>query len=334
MNPNVRRVWPEPPDGLQYVRQTLTGGEYISTGLFRVGTVDDKGRGRTFDQCERVTSLFFDLDLLTLFDAVRLSRGRVLEARAQARKARMYRMDKRARESLLGIMLDEYVPQLEAVIGAPPSLVLMSGWGYHAHYAVDADIGAEKTALRAIHAAVVDVVNLQVAEIAGAMSPPLTSYVSAFDRTHDVGARLCRLPGSSNRKAAGRHFEVEVVHASDTVLTRADLVRLQDAHTSAVDPGRPCTEARQAPAVAYRRSRLSSATATRRAHVASRRRRYRAGREVEGNLSVRRFDGRFGVLRPRARRTPRRPRRVSPSSFVCRRSARANKARLQRRTRT
>ncbi len=235
MNPNVRRVWPEPPDGLQYVRQTLTGGEYISTGLFRVGTVDDKGRGRTFDQCERVTSLFFDLDLLTLFDAVRLSRGRVLEARAQARKARMYRMDKRARESLLGIMLDEYIPQLEAVIGAPPSLVLMSGWGYHAHFAVDADIGAEKTALRAIHAAVVDVVNLQVAEIAGAMSPPLTSYVSAFDRTHDVGARLCRLPGSSNRKAAGRHFEVEVVHASDTVLTRADLVRLQDAHTSAVD---------------------------------------------------------------------------------------------------
>ncbi len=98
---------------------------------------------------------------------------------------------------MLGIMLDEYIPQPEAVSGAPPSLVLMSGWGYHAHFAVDADIGAEKTALRAIHAAVVDVVNLQVAEIAGAMSPPLTSYVSAFDRTpvpytglrHDV--RVC-----------------------------------------------------------------------------------------------------------------------------------------------
>ena len=96
IDPRARNVWPKPPDGLQYVRQTLTGGEYISTGLFRVGTVDDKGRGRTFDQCERVTSLFFDLDLLTLFDSVRQSRGRVLEARAQDRKRRMYKLDDRS----------------------------------------------------------------------------------------------------------------------------------------------------------------------------------------------------------------------------------------------
>ena len=231
----VRRVWPTPPDGLQYVRQTLPGGDYISTGLFRVGTVDDKGRGRTFDMCERVTSLFFDLDLLGLFDAVRLSRGRVLEARAQERKARMYRLDDKARQSLLDLMLREYLPQLEAVVGLPPSLVLMSGWGFHAHYAVAADIGTEKVALRAVHAAVVDSVNLQVAELAGAMSPPLSAYVSAFDRTHDVGARLCRLPGSTNRKAASRHYEVEVVHAAETVLQRSDLVRLQDALALSVD---------------------------------------------------------------------------------------------------
>jgi len=235
IDPRARNVWPEPPDGLQYVRQTLTGGEYISTGLFRVGTVDDKGRGRTFDQCERVTSLFFDLDLLTLFDSVRQSRGRVLEARAQDRKRRMYKLDDRARDSLLDLMLREYVPQLEAVMGLPASVVLMSGWGYHAHFAVAADIGAEKVALRAVHAAVVDSVNLQVAELAGAMSPPLTSYVSAFDRTHDVGARLCRLPGSTNRKAGGRHFEVEIVQASETVLQREDLVRLQDSLCMSVD---------------------------------------------------------------------------------------------------
>ena len=235
IDPRARNVWPEPPDGLQYVRQTLTGGEYISTGLFRVGTVDDKGRGRTFDQCERVTSLFFDLDLLTLFDSVRQSRGRVLEARAQDRKRRMYKLDDRARDSLLDLMLREYVPQLEAVMGLPASVVLMSGWGYHAHFAVAADIGAEKVALRAVHAAVVDSVNLQVAELAGAMSPPLTSYVSAFDRTHDVGARLCRLPGSTNRKAGGRHYEVEIVQASETVLQREDLVRLQDSLCMSVD---------------------------------------------------------------------------------------------------
>ena len=231
----ARSVWPEPPEGLQYVRQTLTGGEYISTGLFRVGTVDDKGRGRTFDQCERVTSLFFDIDLLGLYDSVRQSRGRVLEARAQDRKRRMYKLVDSQRDTLLNLMLRDFVPQLESVIGSPASVVLMSGWGYHAHYAVAADIGAEKVALRAVHAAVVDVVNLQVAELAGAMSPPLTSYVSAFDRTHDVGARLCRLPGSTNRKAGGRHYEVEILQASETVLQREDLVRLQDSLCMAVD---------------------------------------------------------------------------------------------------
>ena len=231
----VRRVWPDPPEGLQYVRQTLTGGDYISTGLFRVGTVDAKGRGRTFDQCERVTSLFFDLDLLGLYDAVRMSRGRVLEARAQDRKRRMYRLDDTARQALLDLMLRDFVPVLEAVIGAPPSLVIMSGWGFHVHFAVDAELGAEKVALRAAHSAVVDSVNMQVAELANGMQPALTSYTSAFDRTHDVGARLCRLPGSTNRKASGRHYDVEVLHASDTVLTRADLVRLQDDLSLSVD---------------------------------------------------------------------------------------------------
>jgi hypothetical protein len=235
IDPRARNVWPEPPEGLQYVRQTLTGGEYISTGLFRVGTVDDKGRGRTFDQCERVTSLFFDIDLLGLYDSVRQSRGRVLEARAQDRKRRMYKLVDSQRDAMLDLMLRDFVPQLESVIGLPASVVLMSGWGYHAHFAVAADIGAEKVALRAVHAAVVDSVNLQVAELAGAMSPPLTSYVSAWDRTHDVGARLCRLPGSTNRKAGGRHYEVEILQASETVLQREDLVRLQDSLCMSVD---------------------------------------------------------------------------------------------------
>ena len=239
----VQVVWPTPPKGLQYVRQTLPGGEYISTGMFRQGTVDDKGRGRTFDNCERVTSLFFDLDMLGLYDAIRLSRGRVLEARAQERKARLYRLDDRARDSLLKLMLEEYVPQLEAVTGLPPSLVLMSGWGFHVHYAVAEEVGGEKVALRALHAAIVDQVNLQVAELANGMQPPLTSYTSAFDRTHDVGARLCRLPGSVNRKAAGRHLEVEVVTSSPTALSRADLVRLQDALSTLVDEHAPAAPA-------------------------------------------------------------------------------------------
>jgi len=71
MDANIRRVWPKPPVGHTYVRQSLKGGEYISTGYFPSKRVDRHGRGRTVQNCKAVTTLFFDCDLLPLFDAAR-----------------------------------------------------------------------------------------------------------------------------------------------------------------------------------------------------------------------------------------------------------------------
>ena len=71
----VARVWPTAPPDLTYVQQSLRGGTYISTGLFPPLKVDGRGRGRTFDNVRRVTSLFFDIDLLGLYDAARAARA-------------------------------------------------------------------------------------------------------------------------------------------------------------------------------------------------------------------------------------------------------------------
>ncbi len=88
----VPAVWPTPPEGCCYVEQSLKGGDYISTGFFHRGTVDSKGRGRSVENCQGVTSLFFDLDLLGLVDAARLAQGQTLPDKAADRKAHMYQI--------------------------------------------------------------------------------------------------------------------------------------------------------------------------------------------------------------------------------------------------
>ena len=219
----IRAVWPTPPEGCTYVEQTLKGGDYISTGFFHRGTVDHKGRGRSVENCQGVTSLFFDLDLLGLVDAARLARGQALPDKAADRKEHMYHIPEEQRQAFLDLLLQDVGGILESVIGEPPTLTICSGWGFHFHYAVQEVMRQEKAALQALHAAIVDECNRQASELAQTFHPPLTTYHKAFDRTHDVGARLARAPGSMNTKCQWRLQEVEVIAASPTVLT-SDLV--------------------------------------------------------------------------------------------------------------
>ena len=181
----VRSVWPTPPDGCCYVEQSLKGGDYISTGYFHRGSVDKQGRGRSVENCQGVTSLFFDLDLLGLVDAARLARGHILPERAADRKKHMYTMPEEHRQAGLDILLQDIGHILETVMGAPPTLTICSGWGYHFHYAVEEGIRQNKGALQQVHAAVVDVCNAQASELTQGMHPPLTTYHKAFDRTHE-----------------------------------------------------------------------------------------------------------------------------------------------------
>jgi hypothetical protein len=222
----VVRVWPHPPEGLQYVQQTLPGGQYISTGMFSPKHVDERGRGRSFDNVQRVTSLFFDLDLLGLYDSARSARGSVLETKVAERKAKLYSEKPVVLAAFRRLLRTEFLSILEDVVGQPPTLVVDSGWGYHAHYAVAYEMQQEKHALRTIAAAIIDEANRRCADRARTMTPPLL-YDAAFDATHDVGARLARMPGSVNTKSAGEHRKVEVVNGSPTLLDQEALLYLQ-----------------------------------------------------------------------------------------------------------
>lgn len=227
MDANTRRVWPQPPEGCTYVRQALRGGEYISTGYFRADRVDRHGRGRTVHACKGVTSLFFDCDLLSLYDAARQKNGQVLEARAAERKARLYAEDPAIVSQLRELLLSDIVPCVEQAIGLPPTLTLDSGWGFHVHYAVEEGMATEVTALQQIAAAIIAEANRLAFEVGRSFAPAL-DMPSAFDATHDVGARLARLPGSQNTKAPGDPRDVRTVQASDTLLERSKLAQLRD----------------------------------------------------------------------------------------------------------
>jgi hypothetical protein len=225
-DPQVARVWPSPPAGSTYVTQTLTGGDYTSTGQFPVHAVDAAGRGRTVDNVARVTSLFFDADLLTLFDAAREAKGAVLEPRAADRKRRLYQAPDAVVTGFKALLRDEFLPVLEALVGAPPTLVVDSGWGFHVHFALEADVGERVEPLRALMQALLREANRRAADVALTLRPQL--QVSAtFDATFDVGARLARIPGTLNLKAPGKVREVEVVSSSRTVLDTEVIARLQ-----------------------------------------------------------------------------------------------------------
>ena len=229
MDANTTRVWPTPPEGHTYVRQSLRGGDYISTGYFPQRMVDRHGRGRTVHNCAGVTSLFFDCDLLGLYDAARQARGHVLEARAAERKAKLYKEPADVVEGLRALLLDEVVSCVERAVGLPPTLLLDSGWGFHVHYAVDPEMGGELVALQQIAAAIIDESNRLAYEVGHTFQPRL-ELPSAFDATHDVGARLAREPGSTNTKAPGNPRPVRVITSAPTVLGREKLAELRDAY--------------------------------------------------------------------------------------------------------
>ena len=220
---DIKRVWPLPPMGCTYVNQRLPGGDYISTGLFRSSDVQQgTGKGRTVDACVRVTSLFFDLDLVGLVSSQRRAAGAELEERVADRKRWMYdNIDDERLEELLDELNTFAEPVLSHVIGRRPTLTVSSGWGWHYHYALEDDVARDKALLSEAH-------KLIVAEVNGALLDAWSSiglvYPDAFDATNDVGARLARKPGSTNTKCRRRPRRVEVVAREASVSLDRELV--------------------------------------------------------------------------------------------------------------
>jgi len=222
----VATLWPPATDGLTYVRQTLSGGDYVSTGLFPRAVLGPRGAGRTVANCARVTTLMWDADLVTLYTALLLARGRPVPTRRAQVKESLYRLPADHLRILRRVLVDQLAPVWSDVMGMQPTAVLDSGWGLHIHLAVDPLLGMRTDDLGTLHADLTRRMNEQASHIAESLRPSL-QVGELFDRL-SVGAQLAREPGSVNGKCNWERRNVALLELSlDSVLDDAAWDRLR-----------------------------------------------------------------------------------------------------------
>ena len=208
---NIGRVWPQPEGNLVYVRQSFpSNGDFISTGQFDADCIGANGKGRTSANCQRVTSLFFDADCIGLFDGRRLAQGETLEPKVADRKAVLYALPPDEIREIKETVCEVVGEHLSAVMGADPTLLVDSGWGYHFHYAIEGFGPEHHAALKEFHIRVTQEINRRIRET-------MPTWDAALDSTNDVGARLARAPGSVNHKS-GHPVPCEAISGDDTVI--------------------------------------------------------------------------------------------------------------------
>ncbi len=209
-------LWPRPPrDDMMYVSQALSGGDYLSTGLFLRAAIGPKGRGRTMEQCQRVTSLLWDADLVTLYEALLVARRRPVPAKRAAIKAQLYRLPIDHLTILRNILVDQLVPVWSDVMGMQPTVVMDSGWGVHIHLAVEHEVAENISDIATLYADLTRRINERVSTVARQLRPSLR-LPCLFDRL-SVGAQLARAPGTVNRKCEWEPRSVEVLDLNPEV---------------------------------------------------------------------------------------------------------------------
>lgn len=220
-------LWPAPPrDDLMYVSQALSGGDYLSTGLFLRSSIGPRGGGRTMDQCERVTTLMWDADLVTLYEALLAARRRPIPSKRAAIKAQLYRLPVDHLTILRNILVEQLVPVWSDVMGMPPTVVLDSGWGVHVHLVVEHEVSETISEISALYGDLTRRINERVATVARQLRPSL-HVPHLFDRL-SVGAQLARPPGSVNRKCEWEPRTVEVLDMNpESSLDGSAWMRLQ-----------------------------------------------------------------------------------------------------------
>ena len=213
----IAALWPTPEGGLAYVHQTLSGGEYVSTGLFPRKVLGPRGQGRTVANCARVTTLLWDADLATLYTALLMARGRPVPTRRAQLKEAMYRLPADHLRILRRVLVDQLAPVWSDVMGMQPTAVLDSGWGLHIHLAVDPLLGMRVEDLGKLHNDLTRRMNEAASSIASQLRPSL-QVGELFDRL-SVGAQLARMPGTQNLKCQWERRSVALLEFSpDSVL--------------------------------------------------------------------------------------------------------------------
>jgi len=213
-------LWPAPPDDETYVSQTLSGGDYLSTGMFPRHLIGPKGGGRTVDNCSRVTTLMWDADLATLYEALLAARRRPVPAKRAQLKAQLWRLPTDHLTVLRKVLIEQLIPVWSDVMGVEPTAVIDSGWGVHIHLAVQPALGGRVAELQQLHADLTRRMNERAAGVARELRPALRIQ-ELFDRM-TVGAQLCRPPGTTNLKCEWQPQPVLVLDCNPDAMLDVD----------------------------------------------------------------------------------------------------------------
>ena len=205
---------PSPPTGYHYVRQELPGGQYQSTGWYKNGAIGKNGTGRTVKARAGVGSLMFDIDMVTLISAARAAKGGAVADSLAKQKEYMYHLPDDVVSRYKGWAREELLPTMDAAMGCAPTTVVDTGWGFHLHYRVSPEVCTNTTMLQAVAKLAISEANRLCYELGRQMTPQV-ELGAMWDATHDVGARLCRVPATLNTKAKHRPVRCEVVAGGD-----------------------------------------------------------------------------------------------------------------------
>ena len=193
----------------------LGGDPFITTGYF-----PDTSESNDTKDCAQVTSILFDLDLISVYESWCESKGEKLTGSKRERKARMYDEDMTILHHLSQHLLEQSQRVMGEVMGMPPTLLIDSGWGLHYHYAFEGKLTHGIEAHSDARRRLVAEVNRRCED-----RIPGMRWLRACDNTIDPGSRFARSPGTTNSRCREMPRTVRVLESDDTVVIDEELLQ-------------------------------------------------------------------------------------------------------------
>lgn len=167
---------PPPTEGTEYARRVINGEEYMTTGLFPIGSAR-----HTLEELVSCPVLCFDFDL-----ADYVKQEMLPDATVRDIKQMMYGLDRGDLEDLLENHLEAIVSVL-STLGITASSIVMSGYGFHVYLWTECG-GSDIARMREANRWLIHRIN------------QLVGFELADASAKDAGTRILRPPGTYNRK--------------------------------------------------------------------------------------------------------------------------------------
>lgn len=165
---------PPAPEGLEYAHRKINNQEYLTTGLFMVGSPQ-----HTKKLCKRAVAIVLDFDLVDHLEAT-------TDLTKKEIKPLLYAAPQETLNEALELHLVEIRRALHTVLDADPTVLVCSGYGYHAYYWLDDTYRLSK----------VQEVNKSIA----LQINSLVGYPLADPKAVNTGELITRPPGTFNTK--------------------------------------------------------------------------------------------------------------------------------------